>query len=196
MKRNEMMDIVGKKYLQSNIENDEFKYSKEFKRLSIKFTPIKSSKGNRHYDNLDIRFVCENVSVLIETKQNFDDDLELAKEQLSAYVEYEKQLNKNKIVAILANTSNNKVMVWRGVVSEVDFMPNEIALRKMAEYVDFYTSKVNNKEKVMANTYKLNELLHKYGINEKLRSQFVGTCLLALKNYLDYLTQSLSSSQI
>jgi hypothetical protein len=27
----------------------------------------------------------------------------------------------------------------------------------------------------------LNILLHKHGISEKLRSQFVGTCLLALK---------------
>lgn len=196
MKRSDIIQNIGNEYLVSNIENDEFKYSKEFKKLSIPFSPIKSSKGNRHYDNLDIRFVCDNISVLVETKVDFDNDIEMAKEQLSAYVEYEKQINNNKIVAILANTSNNKVMVWRGVVSDADYMPNESALKSMAEYVDFYTSKVNDKEKVMANTYKLNEILHKYGINEKLRSQFVGTCLLALKNGLDYSTKTLTASQI
>lgn len=196
MKRSDIIQTIGSEFLISNIENDEFKYSKEFKRLSIPFTPIKSSKGNRHYDNLDIRFVCDNISVLVETKVDFDNDIEMAKEQLSAYVEYEKQINNNKIVAILANTSNNKVMVWRGVVSDADYMPNETALKTMSEYVDFYTSKVNDKEKVMANTYKLNEILHKYGINEKLRSQFIGTCLLALKNGLDYSTKTLTASQI
>lgn len=196
MKRSDIIQTIGSEFLVSNIENDEFKYSKEFKKLSIPFTPIKDSKGNRHYDNLDIRFVCGNVSVLVETKVDFDNNIEMAKEQLSAYVEYEKQINNNKIVAILANTSNNKVMVWRGVVSDADYMPNETALKTMSEYVDFYTSKVNDKEKVMANTYKLNELLHKHGIKEKLRSQFVGTCLLALKNGLDYKSISLSNSQI
>lgn len=196
MKRTDIIQTVGSKFLVSNIENEEFKYSKEFKRLSIPFTSIKSSKGNRHYDNLDIRFVCNDISVLIETKVDFDNDIEIAKEQLSAYVEYEKQINSNKIVAILANTSNNKIMVWRGAVSDADYMPNETSLKTMSEYVDFYTSKVNDKEKVMANTYKLNEILHKYGINEKLRSQFVGTCLLALKNGLDFSTKTLTASQI
>lgn len=197
MKRSEMINIVGSKYLISNIENDEFSYPKEFKKQSLKFVPIISSKSRRKYEMLDIRFIKDNVAVLIETKDDFNDDLELAKEQLSAYVEYEKQLNRDiKIVAILANTSNNKIMVWRGVVSDMDFMPNESALRTIDEYLDFYTSKVNDKEKVMSNTYKLNELLHKHGISEKLRSQFVGTCLLALKNGLDYSTTTLTSRQI
>ena len=66
----------------------------------------------------------------------------------------------------------------------------------MDEYVDFYTSKINDKEKVMQNTYKLNEMLHRHSIPEKLRSQFVGTCLLALKNGLDYSTPSLTAAQI
>jgi len=169
MKRIEIINTIGREFLQSNIENDEFSYPKEFKRLSIPFNPIKSRSKNRYYKNLDIRFVSEGVSVLIETKTNFLDDMDSAMEQLSAYVEYERQINQNKIVAILANTTNNKVMVWRGVVSDTDFMSNETSLRSMSEYIDFYTSKINNKEKVMANTYKLNEILHKYGINEKLR---------------------------
>ena len=75
-------------------------------------------------------------------------------------------------------------------------MPKETALRTMDEYVDFYTSKINDKEKVMQNTYKLNEMLHRHSIPEKLRSQFVGPCLLALKNGLDYSTPSLTAAQI
>ena len=131
--------------------------------------------------------------MLIETKQNFTVADE---EQLSAYVEYEKALTGNKTVAILANTINDNIKVWRGVVSDSDLMPRETALRTMDEYVDFYTSKINDKEKVMQNTYKLNEMLHRHSIPEKLRSQFVGTCLLALKNGLDYSTPTLTAAQI
>ncbi len=196
MKRNEIISTIGSDYLVSNIENDEFSYPKEFKNQSIRFIPIVSSKNGRKFEKLDIRFVKDNVAILVETKTDFNNDLESAKEQLSAYVEYEKQISKNKIVAILANTTNNKIMVWRGVISDSDFMQNETSLRTIHEYIDFYTTKINNKEKVMANTYKLNELLHKYGIKEKLRSQFVGTCLLALKNGLDYKSVSLTNSQI
>ena len=45
---------------------------------------------------------------------------------------------------------------------------------------------MNDKIKVVDSIKTLNEMLHSDGINEKLRSQFVGTCLLALKNGLVY----------
>lgn len=44
----------------------------------------------------------------------------------------------------------------------------------------------NSKEDVIRATYQLNEILHSFGISEKVRGQFVGTCLLALKNGLEY----------
>ena len=47
-------------------------------------------------------------------------------------------------------------------------------------------ARVNDKIKVVDSIKTLNEKLHSDGINEKLRSQFVGTCLLALKNGLVY----------
>ena len=192
MIRADMISTVGREYLTSNIENDEYSYPKAFSTASLTFAPIQNSAGRR-FEKLDIRFVKDNISVLIETKQNFTVADE---EQLSAYVEYEKALTGNKIVAILANTTNDNVKVWRGVISDGDLMPKETALRTMDEYVDFYTSKINDKEKVMQNTYKLNEKLHRHSIPEKLRSQFVGTCLLALKNGLDYSTPSLTAAQI
>ena len=192
MIRADIISNVGREYLTSNIENDEFSYPKAFSAASLTFNPIRNRIG-RAFEKLDIRFVKDNVTVLIETKQNFTVADE---EQLSAYVEYEKALTGNKTVAILANTINDNIKVWRGVVSDSDLMPKETSLRTMDEYVDFYTSKINDKEKVMQNTYKLNELLHRHSIPEKLRSQFVGTCLLALKNGLDYSTPTLTAAQI
>jgi type I restriction-modification system DNA methylase subunit len=192
MIRADIISNVGREYLTSNIENDEYSYPKAFSAASLTFNPIRNRIG-RAFEKLDIRFVKDNVTVLIETKQNFTVADE---EQLSAYVEYEKALTGNKTVAILANTINDNIKVWRGVVSDSDLMPKETALRTMDEYVDFYTSKINDKEKVMQNTYKLNELLHRHSIPEKLRSQFVGTCLLALKNGLDYSTPTLTAAQI
>ena len=46
----------------------------------------------------------------------------------------------------------------------------------------------------MRNTFQLNTILHTASINEKLRSQFVGTCVLALKHGLAY--QGLSTAAI
>ena len=185
MLRTDMINIIGRDFLVSNIENDEFSYPKEFKRLGKTFEPIKAKDG-RKYEKVDIRFVKGNVSVLIETKPDFEKE-KTAEEQLSAYIEYEKKLTGNRVVAILANTvANDNIKVWRGVISDNTFMSKETVLKEIDDYVDFYTAKINDKEKVMKNTYALNELLHNHGIKESLRSQFVGTCLLALKNGLDY----------
>lgn len=54
---------------------------------------------------------------------------------------------------------------------------------KMAHYVKlFKINKSNDRETVLKNTYSLNELLHKKDIDENLRSQFVGTSLLYIKD--------------
>lgn len=195
MKRVDIINTVGVSYLISNIENDEFSYPKAYEDAHLNFEPI-CDELNRKFEKLDIRFVKDGVSILIETKQNFRRNIEKAKKQLSAYVEYEKKLTNNKIVAILANTNNNEVMVWRGAVSDANLMTYETVIKTINEYLEFYSSKINNKEKVMQNTYKLNELLHKHGISEKIRSQFVGTCLLALKNGLVFDTPTITTSQI
>lgn len=192
MIRADIISIIGREYLTTNIENEKFSYPKIFKEKHIPFDAI-SNKQGKMLEKLDLRFVKYNVSILIKTKTNFNKNDE---KQLSAYVEYEKNLNNNKIIAILVNTLDDNIKVWRGVVSDANFLPEETVLRNINEYVDFYTSKVNDKEKIMQNTYKLNELLHKHGISEKLRSQFVGTCLLALKNNIDYKTSSLKAFQI
>lgn len=134
--------------------------------------------------------------MLIETKTDFDKKTSEVEEQLAAYVEYEKQLTGNKIVAMVANTSDDRILVWKSEVENDTRLVNETAIRSMPEYVAMFDAKhTNNKEEVMRNTYQLNELLHRHGIAEKLRSQFVGTCLLAIKNGLNY-NRKMETSQV
>lgn len=96
MIRTDIISTVGREYLTTNIENNDFSYPKAFKEKHLKFTPITNTKG-RCFEKLDLRFVIENVSILIETKVNFTKSDE---EQLSAYVEYEKKLNNNKDIQL------------------------------------------------------------------------------------------------
>jgi len=192
MIRNDIIKRVGRTYLQTNIENDEFSYYKAFTNEGLDFEPIANDSGG-YYKDIDLRFVKDNVSVLIETKQHFKPKDE---KQLEAYVQYEKNLTRNKIIAILANTNDDQIKVWKNDVSSGNLLITETILKDIDDYVEILTPKVNDKEKIMKNTYELNEMLHKYGISEKLRSQFVGTCLLALKNNLDYKISTITTVQI
>ncbi len=108
--------------------------------------------------------------------------------QLQDYVRYEKAYSGKKIVAILAETDGNEIWVWHGqsVIIDDGHKSDETVLRTFEEYEDLCFGKVNDKIKVVDSIKILNEKLHSDGINEKLRSQFVGTCLLALKNGLVY----------
>lgn len=129
MIRADIISTIGRQYLTANIENDEYSYPKAFSLSALTFVPITNANG-RKFEKLDIRFVKDGITILIETKQNFT---KADEEQLSAYVEYEKSLTGNKTIAILANTTNDNINVWRGVVSDSDFMPTETALRTMDE---------------------------------------------------------------
>lgn len=60
----------------------------------------------------------------------------------------------------------------------------------------FYLNKQNDREKVLKNTYELNELLHKKDIDEVLRSQFVGTVLLHIKDLLKRLDITRSDKEL
>lgn len=195
MKRIDIINTIGCEYHTSNIENDEFSYPRAFKEKNLDFEPIpkKNSKGSWY--SLDIRFKMDGVSLLIETKKDADKS-PTVKEQIATYVEYEKHLTGNKIIAMVANTSDEHITVWKSEITDDKKLIKEDSLRTMPEYVAMFNTKhTNNKEKVMHNTYKLNELLHRHGISEKLRSQFVGTCLLAIKNDLVY-NRKMKTSQI
>ena len=173
MNRIEMIDKIGKQYLVSNIENGEFSYQQEITR-----------KLSGHY-KLDIRFYDEKMklAVLVETKQNFKQEDE---GQLFDYVKLEQELKTLKIIALLANTNNNKIKVWK-VLNGKSTLLEDTKLKSFEEYNDYFKKRnINDKTAVLENTSQLNNLLHDNGIDENLRSQFVGTCLLALKNGLVY----------
>ncbi len=197
MKRNKIIRIVGETFLTSNIENDEFSYKQALKNIGKNIEDYFDSAWKRKYQNVDIRFADERLTIIIETKDNFDDDLIQSMEQLAAYVKYEQELTQNKIIAILANTNDDRIKVFFGDPITIDIAnvkTSERAIKTFEEYSNIYFAKTNNKIKILQNTYDLNELLNQLGIKTTIRSQFVGTCLLALKNNLIF--KGLTNPQI
>lgn len=189
--RLDIIDAIGREYLTSNIENGEFSYWQALGR------EIKGAF------KLDIRFYNQekNVSVLVETKRKKID--KKAIKQLFEYVDLERELNpRAKIIAIIALTEAPDIKVWKVLDSNRNERLNDTQIKSFREYVDYFEQKnVNDKTKVLENTKNLNDMLHDNGVDEDLRSQFVGTCLLALKNGLIYLDRKgeymqLSTSQI
>ena len=180
MDRVSMTNRIGNEYHTSNIEGGEYSYveaagSKE-KLEKLLGRPYKHFK-------LDIRFKKEDVVVLVETKQKFTKKDE---DQLKEYLEEEIAVNKTKkIICILANTNDDKIKVWKSAMDDEHLLKEETVLDTLDHYASlFQLNKQNDREKVLKNTYALNELLHKKDIAETLRSQFVGTVLLYVKDLL------------
>lgn len=178
MKRTDIINIIGRQYLTSNIETDEFSYIK--KAGSKLYLEKKLGKTVKHY-KLDIRFQYEDVVVIVETKQRFTGKDEV---QLMEYLAAEVQIcGSRKIVSILANTINDGIKVWKYNQGTYQILEDETTIQPIEHYLKmFLPKKQNDREKVLRNTYDLNELLHSMDIDENTRSQFVGTCLLYLKD--------------
>ena len=70
MIRTDIITTVGRKYLTSNIENEEFSYGKALKEIGKNYVDYLSDDAKRTYKDLDIRFANDKLSILIETKQN------------------------------------------------------------------------------------------------------------------------------
>lgn len=181
MTRHDMIERIGNAYMASNIEGGEYSYIQE----AGSRTNLENALGRSisHF-KLDIRFEKDDTVVLVETKQLFKKSDEA---QLNEYLQQERALHYGKkIIAILANTNNDEIKVWKSAVDDEHALSNETVLDKMEHYVSlFEASKQNDREKVLKNTYDLNELLHKMDIDERLRSQFVGTTLLYLKKLVE-----------
>ena len=190
MIRTDIITTIGRKYLTSNIENEEFSYGKALKSIGKDYKEYLSEDAKRTYKDLDIRFANEKLSILVETKQNLSgSDLTDGIVQLQNYINFEKEFSNNQVIAILASTNQDKIYVWYDIAERIsmdNIKKEEKKLKTFKEYENIFFGTKNDKLKVIQNTYDLNELLHKYGIKEKIRSQFVGTCLLALKNGLTY----------
>lgn len=181
MNRSSIARIIGSNYQTENIENGEYSYveacdggRKELERLMGR--PIKHFK-------VDMRFLKNDFVVLVETKAKFTEKDE---EQLKEYLEEEKALHcTKKIIAILANTKNDTIKVFKSFVDDEHCLVDEVVLRSLEYYEElFVVNKTNDREQVLTNTYKLNETLHSMDIDEKTRSQLVGTTLLYIKNFL------------
>ena len=180
MDRVSMCNRIGNAYKTSNIEGGEYSYVQA---AGSKEKLIQALGHEPKHFKLDIRFENNGVVVLVETKQNFTKNDE---KQLREYLDEEKALfPNNKIICILANTNDDKICVWKSVVDDEHFLLDETVLDTMEHYESlFETSRQNDRETVLKNTYKLNDTLHKKDIDEELRSQFVGTTLLYIRDVL------------
>ena len=178
MNRISIIQIIGKDYHTTNIENGEWSYVQA---AGDESKLIKALGRKPKHLFLDIRFQKDDIVVLVETKQSFTED---DKAQLAEYLEEEKVLNpQKKYIAILANTKDDKIKVWKMVVDEEHLLKNETVIDTIDHYINLFSvGQQNDREKVLKNTYDLNELLHKMDIREDLRSQFVGTTLLYVKS--------------
>ena len=177
MTRNKIINRIGDNYNKFNIETGEWSYVKD---TGTKGNLVKALGYTPEHFNLDIRFLDGEYVVLVETKAEFVDS---DANQLREYLLEEKALHPNhKIICILANTNNDKIRVWKSEIDDAHILDDETAIDTMEHYKSlFNVTTQNNREKVLKNTYDLNETLHKKDIDERLRSQFVGTALLYIK---------------
>ena len=89
MIRTDIITTIGRKYLTSNIENEEFSYGKALKTIGKEYTNFLTEDAKRTYKDLDIRFANEKLSILIETKQNLSGvDLNDGIIQLQNYINF------------------------------------------------------------------------------------------------------------
>ena len=177
MDRTAIINTIGIQYHKPNIEKGEYSYVKA---AGSKKRLVELVGHKVKHVNLDIRFESDGVVILVETKTSFVDEDEL---QLKDYLEEERAVhNSKKIICILANTNDDKIKVWKSDIDVKHLLDSESVIDSMEHYKKlFEVNNQNDKEKVLKNTYDLNELLHKLDINEAKRSQFVGTCLLYIK---------------
>ena len=190
MNRIEIIDKIGSKHNVGNIESGEFSYPKALKSIGKDIKDYQKGTSGAQHQYLDLRFENERLCILIETKNKFSKwNTEKIQKQLQDYVRYEKAYSDKRIVAILAETEGDDVWVWYGqsvIIDNEHRIKEETKLKTFEEYEEICFGKVNDKIKVIDSIKTLNEKLHSDGVTEKLRSQFVGTCLLALKNGLVY----------
>lgn len=177
MDRVAIANQIGVNFMTSNIEGGEWSYVAD---AGSKENLVKALGYEPDHFKLDIRFEDAEYVVLVETKQNFIDS---DADQLKEYLAEERALHSGKkIICILANTTNDKIRVWQSEMDDAHILDDENVIDTMEHYKSLFSVAIqNNREKVLRNTYDLNETLHKKDIDEKLRSQFVGTALLYIK---------------
>lgn len=176
MKRIDIINIIGKEYLTTNIEEGGFSYKQVIEDKEYDF-------GN-HW-KLDIRFEDTNslLSILVETKNKKFSPKD--KKQLFSYITHEQKYRPNhNIIAILARTDNtDEIKVWKNkAFYDIESLSDE-TIKSVTDYISYFkTQTINDEITIKTAVLELNELLHKNSIPADIRGQFVGTCLLALKS--------------
>ena len=133
MDRVQMVNTIGETYHTTNIEGGEYSYVQ----AAGSKNQLEAKVGHpiSHF-KLDIRFECEDVVVLIETKQNF---VATDENQLREYLIEEKAIHPTKkVICILANTRNDKIKVWKSFVDDDHILTDETRLDKMSHYVNLF----------------------------------------------------------
>ena len=198
MQRLDIIKTIGEKYVTGNLEQSgEFSYVK----AGIPLSSIPQNESGQQNYKLDIRFEKSNLSVLVETiniNPSKADILSHKDKLLNSYCVLETLYKpKNNIILILAHSgNNNKISVWRKKPNQPIEQLQDTKIKPIEEYEkNFQETAVNNEIQIKKSVLELNDILHKNGISETIRGQFVGTCLLALKSS-DFVYQGLSTSQI
>jgi len=183
MTRTDIVNKIGHQYLTANFENDEFSYQKK---LDKKITGHKI---------LDLKFVNEEFVILVEVKNigHKTGFLQKNRDQLFAYMKLESEINDPRwTIGILFDIKSQKIEVWHSGM----LLDMEQHLNSFEYYVDLLkNNKHNDKEKVLKTTNELNDMLHKFNIDENERSQFIGCLLVALNNNLKY-SKDLSTKEL
>ena len=129
MNRIDIINRIGVDYITSNIVGGEYSYVQQ---AGSRDKLVEALGRNPNHYKLDIRFEDEDVVVLIETKVNFRTSDE---EQLKEYLEEEIAINNSKkIIAILANTGDDKIKVWQGDIDNESVLKNEKVIDTMEHY--------------------------------------------------------------
>ena len=185
MDRIDIIDVIGRQYLTQNLEKiGEFSYVQAG--ILLKDIPL-NDKGEQNF-KLDIRFEHNNLSVLVETinvNPSKKDKEDHEKKLLQSYCFLESKIRpSNNIILILSECGScNTVKVWaKKCNGKIELLP-DTKVKTLEEYDQYFSSlAVNNEVKIKKSVLELNEMLHKCGIPESIRGQFVGTCLLALQS--------------
>lgn len=186
MTRNDILNQIGINYHTVNLEQgDEFSYVA----AGIPLQDVPRIDNVQSY-KLDMRFEkpSSNISVLVETMNVNPSRRDWTKHEnklLNSYSLLEQRLKpNNNIILILAESgTGNRIKVWQKENGKPILQLQDTQIKSIDEYVGYFVHNyVNDELRIKEAVLELNELLHKNGIKEEIRGQFVGTCLLALKS--------------
>lgn len=186
MTRNEVLNLIGSGFHTVNLEqSDEFSYVAAG--IPLKDVP---KIGNTQSYKLDMRFEKDssNISILVETMNINPTRRDWTAHEdklLKSYLLLEEKFKpNNNIILILAESgTGNKIKVWQKENGKPLLPLQDTKIKTIDEYERYFIHNyINDELRIKEAVLELNELLHKNGIKEEIRGQFVGTCLLALKS--------------